>query len=398
MKKFGLIGKKLDYSYSKLIHEQLGRLKNIEVNYDLIEINNINDVDLNSYDGLNITIPYKQDIIKKLKTTDIMVDKLQSCNTVDHDLKGYNTDIDGFIYLLKILGIDIKKIKRVVIIGSGASCKMICSVFKNKDIFILSRTNGNYEKHDAIYGDVLINTSPLGMGQLFDQSPLEEALVKKFKCVIDLNYNPSINQLLFYASKNNIVNINGLAMLVYQAVKAFEIWNDVTISDEDIKTTFEYIRTKTTKGTAIIGMPLSGKSNFLKKDIISSEKYIDLDNLIEKQIEMTIYQYVKLNGENQFRDIETMLLKQSVDAGYSYVACGGGIINRWENRMVLKDYLIIDITPAYSTLVKRFNNQPMYKRPLVETKEDLKKLYEERKNKYKFFQTKEFLKYEDFNN
>ncbi|MGL5021648.1 MAG: shikimate kinase, partial [Mycoplasmatales bacterium] len=345
MKKYGLIGTKLNYSYSKLIHERLGNLMNIEVVYDLIETDELSKINFKEYSGLNITTPFKKEILNYTSSCDNSVDIVKCCNTLDEKQKGYNTDVLGFEYLLASISIDISLIKRIVIMGSGATSQMIQNVFgSDVECVVLSQKNDSYSNTKKIYGDLLFNTTPLGMGDLVDKIAIDENLIANFKAVIDLNYNPIINKLLYTASKHKIVNANGLDMLIFQAIKAFEIWHDVIVDNEFIKIIKKEILNLTTKGTAIIGMPLSGKSHYFANSIKESSQYFDLDDYIENKIDMKIFDYINLNGENKFRDLETECLKEIINNGIKYIACGGGIIERWENRYILKEYQIINIS------------------------------------------------------
>ena len=92
-----------------------------------------------------------------------------------------------------------------------------------------------------INGDILINATPIGMAETYNECLVSENTIRNFKYIIDLNYNPSINKLLYLASKNQIVNTNGLTMLIFQAVKAFEIWNNKKVSYKNVNKLIKFI-------------------------------------------------------------------------------------------------------------------------------------------------------------
>lgn len=395
MKKYGLVGKKLDYSYSKIIHTRLAELLNVEMTYDLIEVDNLDEVDFTQYSGLNVTIPYKNDVIKYLNCEDLSISIAGSCNTIDHNGCGYNTDLAGFQYLLASICIDIDSLKRVVILGDGAMSVMIQRLFKEIDVHVVSRKLDNVEDTELIYGDLLINTTPLGMGEHHDKMLINDACIKNFNGVVDLNYNPIVNHLLNVAAKNQIVNANGLCMLIFQAVKAFEIWNNLTVSEDIVGLVKSEILDLTSDGIAIIGMPLSGKSHYFSNIIKQSDQYIDVDDYIESKINDTIFNFMNEHGETKFRDLETVCLQEIVDHGYRYIACGGGVVERFENRYILRNYQIRNISKPFDELLHRYrvtNNN----RPLLQDEKKLEETFVRRYDMYKFFQNTKGLCYEDY--
>jgi shikimate dehydrogenase len=394
MKKYGLVGKKLDYSYSKIIHNRLADLLNIDLSYELIEVDSLEDVNFEQYSGLNVTIPFKKDVLNYLKSEDKSISIAGSCNTIDQNGRGYNTDLAGFEYLLASICIDIDSLKRVVILGDGAMSLMIEQFFKDCDVHIVSRKLNNITETDLIYGDLLINTTPLGMGESHDQMMINDACIKNFNGVIDLNYNPIINHMLNTAAKNQIVNANGLCMLIFQAVKAFEIWNNLVVSEEIVSLIKSEILDLTSSGVAVIGMPLSGKSHYFSNVIKKSNEYIDVDDYIEKQINDTIFNYITTFGEEKFRDLETACLEEIVNLGYKYIACGGGVVERFENRYILRNYQIKNISKPFDELLHRYrvtNNN----RPLLQDEKKLEETFVRRYEMYKFFQNTKGLCYED---
>lgn len=369
MKKYGLVGKNLKYSHSKFIHEYLIDYYNIDATYDLIEIPAFNKDVLYRYDGLNITIPYKQDVIEFLDLNKSKINAINTILNIDNKLTGYNTDIDGFALLVEKLALN--DIKKIVILGSGATSLMVKEYFKNKEIVVVSRSSDlyNYENIDNLSADLLVNTTPVGMSEYV--SPVDEKLLINYRGVIDLNYNPFNSKLSNDCKKNNVKFINGLYMLIKQACNAFEIWHDLKIENNLIEKIYNKLLFKNNKKIALMGMPLSGKTRITRK-----YGGCDLDEEIISTFNESIEQMLK---NNTFRDRETVVLEKLVKENKSLIALGGGCILKHQNVEILKDYLLVYLKVDLEVLFKRLE---FSHRPLLKSKEDLKKTYENRKNLY----------------
>jgi shikimate dehydrogenase len=388
MKHYGLIGKKLSYSYSKLIHDYLIKEFKLEAKYELVETAILSRQLLEGYDGLNVTIPYKEAVLSYLDSND---DKMPVNTIVNHKgkLYGYNTDIDGFTYLLNKLNLNIEEVTSVVVLGSGASSKMIQQYFKDKKVVVISRKDKyfNYDLIPNLKADLLINATPVGMNE--ERSPITERYLTNFKAVIDLNYNPMNSKLALASRKHNLEFIGGLDMLIVQALKAFELWHEIKVSNELIGKVRKYLLTKIQPKVAIIGLSLSGKSTIVRKF-----QGLDLDDYLEEENRQTIAEMI----ENQtFRDKETIALAEAIDNGSQLIACGGGIILKHENMELLKDYLIIHLKEDINVLIERLNNEV---RPLLKDKTDLIEMAESRRNSYSKYANLElnYTELEDFLN
>ena len=377
MKQFALIGQNINYSLSKDIFDYLSQKYNVECNYQILNIEKININNLSNYDGYNITTPYKSEIIKYLDALNPSAKYFESVNCVFNNI-GYNFDIYGFVYTLKKLKINLNNINKIVILGNGNMGKMIKKYFEyyKKDVIIVSRNNRD---HTQINGDILINASLIGHGKYENDIILEEKYVKKFNYVIDLNYNPNISYLLLFAKKNEIPNINGKYMLIYQALMAFNLWFNLSINiEQEVEEIKRFLNTKL-KGNCLIGMPFAGKTTLIKK--ING---IDLDEYIMKKEQKTIKEIFNQYGENYFRNLEYKYLKELIDNGVKNIALGGGIINNFETLLLLKNYNIYYIDVPINILLNRYKYDE--NRTLLKEKKDLINLYKLRKNKYKFYQ------------
>lgn len=233
MNRYGLIGYKLAHSYSPIIHQYLFSKNNINATYDLVEVeenelaNIIEDLKNNTYQGLNVTIPYKEKIIP---FCDILTDaakKIGAVNTLyirNGNVIGDNTDHSGFARQLDFYNIDVNG-KNVYVLGNGGAAKAIKYALTSlgANVVVVSRSGKDISYEDLIKldrYDILINTTPLGMYPNTDTSILEKEIVQKAEICIDLIYNPRFTKFLSFAKEG----YHSLLMLVFQAIDAEEIW------------------------------------------------------------------------------------------------------------------------------------------------------------------------------
>ena len=239
MAAYALIGEKLGHSYSKIIHEKFYKEKNLSDTYELIEIpkgklkeeiKRISD----GYDGINVTIPYKRDIMELIDDLSPEARDIGAVNTVKFEngfAKGYNTDYFGLKCTLNVNYIDIKN-KNIVILGTGGVSKAALAVCRDmgaSDITFVSTSSpviGDYRVltyDDTIEGDVLINCTPVGMYPDVGVSPISH-ISAGFSAVVDTIYNPAVTCLMEIAMQNGIKAVSGLYMLVSQAMYSQAIW------------------------------------------------------------------------------------------------------------------------------------------------------------------------------
>ncbi|SHK08712.1 shikimate dehydrogenase [Paramaledivibacter caminithermalis] len=263
---FGLIGEKLKHSFSPAIHSIIFRELNIEGYYNLFEVKKgdlkdaIYGLKALGIRGVNVTIPYKIDIIKYLDNISDEAERIGAVNTIcfrDNKAIGYNTDYFGFGIMLDEFNIDIRG-KNSVILGTGGASKSVMQYLLDKgigDITFASRdiskAKEKFKNHRAIsYNDIkslnkkdiIINCTPCGMYPNVENCPVSKKDISKFHTAIDLIYNPRETLFLKYAKEEGIKTVNGLYMLVGQAVKAQELWNDIKISSGAIDRIYDRIR------------------------------------------------------------------------------------------------------------------------------------------------------------
>lgn len=239
MKHYGLLGEKLSHSYSSKIHTYVYQSLHLDADYSLIECKEeelslyIQKLRTEEFHGFNVTIPFKKTIMKYLDALDSKAEKIGSVNTVylkDGKVIGTNTDYDGFLETIRAYFIDVFQ-KECYILGTGGASLAVFHVLKDLggNCHFVSRTpkenSIGYQELDTKTIDILVNTTPVGMYPNMDVSPVSSKIAKKAKVCIDIIFNPYQTKLLQEAKSS----INGLYMLIMQAIKAEEIWQNRTI-------------------------------------------------------------------------------------------------------------------------------------------------------------------------
>ena len=378
--KFCLLGKKLPYSFSKEIHTLNG------FDYDLCEVeeeNLFSFVKSNGYDGYNVTIPYKESIIKYLDVISSEARKIGSVNTVKKvggKLFGYNTDVFGMEYALKRKGVNAKN-KIVAIAGSGGTYKTAYYLFNKlgaKSVNCVSR-NGeiNYENcyEKAGETEIFVNATPVGTYPDFDKKVIELSRFNKLEFVFDCVYNPIKTEILFEAEKLKIPYTNGLPMLVFQAIKSESIWT----GDESLIASGDKILKKVYKdkgNIVLFGMPSCGKTTigrYIAEKL--NRKFIDTDDLIYKKTGSFPAAIIEEKGEDIFRKVESSVINEIAGETGAVIALGGGAVKNQQNiKNCKRNGVLIYIKRDLELLTGEG-------RPLSQ-KIGIKALYEQRKDLY----------------
>ena len=248
---YGLLGEHLSHSYSKQIHEALA-----DYTYDLIELSKKELKEFmtaKDFAAVNVTIPYKKDVIPFLDEMDDRAKKIGAVNTIVNKqgtLYGYNTDYYGFLYTLQKNNIKITG-EKVLVLGNGGAAKAVLAVLSDlsaKEIVIVKRTSGegicSYEEAYVLHSDatVLINTSPVGMYPHTCETPTPLTPFPNLTAVVDLIYNPEVTRLLAEAKDRGLIAVNGLEMLVSQAFYAVQYFLDTKLNEDKIEEVTQMIR------------------------------------------------------------------------------------------------------------------------------------------------------------
>lgn len=379
---YGCIGEKLSHSFSKIIHNKL-----CDYDYELKEISREKLADFMreaDFKAINVTIPYKQDVIPFMDEISETAKKIGAVNTIvkkGGKLYGYNTDFSGMTDLIEKNNISLKG-KKVLILGSGGTSKTALAVAESMsagEIYRVSRSGGEglitYAETENEHTDaqIIINTTPCGMYPKIGESAVDINKFPKLSGVVDAVYNPLNSELVVSAKENGIPAVGGLYMLVAQAVFAVEKFLDTTISDSETKRVFSEIMLSK-KNLVLIGMPGCGKTT-LGKELakILDKEFIDTDEEIVKHEGITIPQIFEQRGETAFRKIESDVIAHISSRQGLVIATGGGAVLNKRNMDLLKENgTVVFIDRPLEQLVTTDD------RPLSSNKELLQKRYNER--------------------
>ena len=380
--KFGLLGRKLGHSYSPMIFDLMGGYR-----YDLFEREPEGIEDLlrkGDFDGLNVTIPYKKEVLQYLDEIDPLALRLGAVNTIvkkDGKLFGYNSDYYGFLSLVQRTRIEPPN-KKILVLGSGGASVTVRAVLEDlgAQVVLISRSGeDNYTNLDRHRDAALIvNTTPVGMYPHNGSAPLSLEGFTALEGVLDLIYNPARTQLLMECEKYGIPGFNGLWMLVAQAKQSAQWFLGRELPESLVSDIHQKLRDKM-ENIALVGMAGCGKSTLgraLAKE--TGKKFVDADAEVEDLAGKTIPEIFAQEGEEMFRRMETTVLAELGMESGLVIATGGGCVTREENYPLLHQnsrIIWLDRCPA---------RLPTEGRPLSQ-KTHPSQLYEMRKPLYKAF-------------
>lgn len=387
--KYGLIGEHLGHSFSKQIQTRIAEIENVkDYDYQLVELDKEEFkefMEKKDFKGINVTIPYKKDVIPYLDEMDESAKAIGAVNTiinVDGKLKGYNTDFGGFLYMVKAHNVHMEG-KKVLIIGNGGACaavKAVCKHENAKDIVIVSRSaNRGAIGYDEMYtshldADIVVNTSPVGMFPNIVNAPIDVSWFHKLECVLDVVYNPILTRLCFEAQEADIKRVIGLEMLIAQAKYTFEIFKNMSFNDSII----DEIKKEMLKdrcNIVLIGMPSAGKTTIGKMlEEKLGKEFFDLDDMIIAKAGKSIPEIFQESGEAGFRAIETEVAIEASKMNNKIIATGGGVVKHKVNMDFLRlNGITIFIDRDIDKLISSDPN-----RPLSSSKQALQQMYKER--------------------
>lgn len=413
--KYGLIGKTLVHSYSKEIHEALGRYQ--YQLFSLAEDEMPDFINARDFRGLNVTIPYKKDVIPLCDEVTDLARGIGAVNTLfwknasgtgsseginqeEKILVGHNTDYEGFLYAASRAGIDFEG-KGVLILGTGGTSLMARRAAADQNaakIYIASRhpetdppsgselqnagilSTVSYDQLPEIAAsiDVIVNTTPVGT---FPNNMQQVIRLKDFpgcQAFIDVIYNPFKTALLLEAEKLGLKYTNGLPMLVAQATAAAGYFLGTPGAFQKENQRIIKSMKQQMGNIVLIGMPGTGKSLIGKLLAELTGKTLqDTDAKIEEEAKMTIPEIFEKEGETGFRDRESAICKKLGKERNLIIATGGGAILRPENVDALRQNgTLVHITRSIDKL-------PTRGRPLSQNIETLKKMEAQRMPLYK---------------
>ena len=379
----GLLGRKLGHSYSPQIHAQLGDYRYCLFEKEPEEIAAF--LKSGDFTGLNVTIPYKKDVIPYLDELSAAAQRLGAVNTVvrrpDGSLIGHNTDYFGFQWLVRKSGLEVAG-KKVLVLGSGGASNTAVAVLRElgANVVVISRTGENNYENLPRHADaaVIVNATPVGMYPNTGKSPLSLELFPWLEGVLDVVYNPARTQILLEAERRGLVALNGLWMLVAQAKESAEWFTGEKISDAVIAAIHHSLRLQM-ENVILIGMPGCGKTTVgqqlaqkLKK------KFVDADSALEEATGRKITDIIPQDGAEAFRRMESEILEDLGKRSGLVIATGGGCVTQARN------YPLLHQNGTLFWLTRDLNKLPTDGRPLSQAN-DLGKMYAARKPLYEAF-------------
>ncbi len=362
---YGLLGEHLSHSFSPQIHEKLGRYE-----YELVELPPRQAREFlirHEFSAYNVTIPYKKLAFECCDELSPEAKETGSVNTVvvkNGRMKGYNTDIYGFTYMIEKLGVSVKD-KKCIVLGNGGASATVQYVLQKLgagSLDVFSRSGElTYERISEFYdAEIIVNATPVGMYPNCGESVIQLESFKNCKAVLDLIYNPSKTKLLLDAEDLDIPCINGLTMLVAQAKKAYEHFFDTDMPDTESDRIVNEIESQT-KNICLVGMPGCGKSTvgaFLSA--ILERKLVDSDILIKERTGSSPAEIIEKQGEAEFRKIESLVLADITKQSGLIIATGGGCVTIPENIALLRqNSTVVFIERELSALAT--NDRPLSK-------------------------------------
>lgn len=391
---FGVLGQHLPHTYSPQIHAIITD----SYAYGIIEKEEDELIDLwnqgrrGVYGGFNVTIPYKKIGAKLCDELTPSAKDAGAINTVvfgsDGVVRGANTDIFGFMFMLNSANIEIEG-KEILVLGHGGAA---AAVELGLGYMKAGKVNfcdlGEPINYDNVYdicsnAQVIINCTPVGMYPKIDNSLVDLDKFPRLEAVADVIYNPSRTKFLYEAQKKGLKIAGGLTMLVAQAVKSSMFFKGATTDEEAesmcdanlIRSVVKKLEFQM-KNITIIGMPGSGKSQLATAlSAYLGREMVDLDVAFTDTYGKTPSEVIKESGEDKFRQMEHEVSKEYLKRSGLIISCGGGIVTREENFFPLRcNSLVI------------YNDRPLSMlasedRPITASK-GVEKLYNERHEAY----------------
>lgn len=344
---YGLLGRTLRHSYSPQIHALLG-----DYEYRLFEVE---PQDLEAFlkkrefGGINVTIPYKKDVLPYLSGISDNAKRIGAVNTIivkeDGGLYGDNTDYDGFLCLVQKSGFQVKGKKALVLGTGGASLPIsaVLSALGAREVVFISRSGENNYQNLSRHADadLIVNTTPVGMYPNNLKAPLSLSEFPNLSGVLDIVYNPQKTKLILDAERLGIPAYSGLLMLVAQGKRAAELFLGHDIPDSETDRIFKKLSTEM-QNIVLVGMPGCGKTTVGKALAEQLNRpFFDADEEILKRTGKSAEAWIEACGEAVFRQKETEVLESLCKQSGTVIATGGGAVTVPENADILRQNSIV---------------------------------------------------------
>lgn len=380
---YGLIGEKLGHSYSQMIHARLA-----DYRYELKEVapERLDAfIEARNFRGLNVTIPYKQAVMKHCAELSPEAMEVGSVNTLivrpDGSLFGHNTDIDGFIYMLRRGEIDPAGAKAVILGSGGTSLTARAALTRLGAREIVTASRKGPVDYAALYAEhadaeILVNATPVGMYPKNGASPVELDRLPKVRGVADVIYNPEKTALILAAQAKGIPAVSGLSMLVAQAREAAELFAGHAIPAGRVEDIVSEIGAQTLN-LILVGMPGCGKSTLGQAVAAALQReFVDCDAEIVRRAGKSIPEIFAQDGEGAFRALESGVLADVCRGHGLVISTGGGAVLRAENRDAMRQNGRVCLIRRALALLPRDG------RPLSASEDAVARLWEARRAAY----------------
>lgn len=338
---YGLIGRTLQHSHSPRLHALLG-----DETYRLVPLEpEALGAFLTEGDflGMNVTIPYKRDVIPYCAELGDTARRVGSVNTLvrrpDGRLFGDNTDAYGFAKMAERAGIDFRG-KKTLVLGSGGTSLTAVSVIREAggEAVVISRQGEDDYAHLERHADaqVIVNATPVGMYPNAGASPVDLSRFTNLTGVLDAVYNPLRTRLLQQAEALGVPCAGGLTMLTWQAARARELFDGRAVAPERVQAAEATLR-REVSNLVLIGMPGSGKTLIGERCAQAlGLPFADTDAEVERRAGKPIPQIFAEEGEAAFRTWEAEAVAAICAHGGQVVSTGGGAVLREDNRQNLR--------------------------------------------------------------
>lgn len=226
MRHFGLIGRKLDHSWSAKYFSAKFAAEGIDADYQLFELENAAQAKSLPLDGYNVTIPYKTIILPYLEELDPIAAEINAVNVVKNG-KGYNTDWIGFKQSLQeVLEAQDIDVSNALILGQGGAAKALCYALRLMNIATKTVNAREKIELDIRQFDLIVNATPLGMWPNVETFPdLDYSMLGQKQVLFDCVYNPEETEFLRRGKAQGAITVNGKRMLMIQAEESWKIFN-----------------------------------------------------------------------------------------------------------------------------------------------------------------------------
>ena len=380
---YGLLGRKLGHSWSVPIHTALGC-----ESYRLIELE---PEELSAFlaqeniGGLNVTIPYKLDVMPFCDEIDEAAKAIGSVNTLarrNGKLYAWNTDAAGFQWMARQTGISLAG-RKVLVLGSGGASRTavaVCRAAGAREVIVISRSGEHNYENLSRHADaeIIVNTTPVGMYPKTGESPVDLTGFPACQGVLDVVYNPRRTALLLQAEELGIPCSDGLPMLVAQAKAAEEHFFERSIPDSENERILARLRQETTN-IVLIGMPGCGKTTVGQALArLTGREAVDIDQRIVEKAGCSIPEIFAAEGEAGFRALEREVTAEVGKGAGKIILTGGGVVKDPRN------YASLHQNGRIYHLIRDLDLLPTDGRPLSQGA-DLAAMWAERKSMYQRF-------------